>query len=137
MATDIIITDNSDEVISAKDAAIERAMEMIGLQMEKHAKEIVTQKNIFDTGRLRNSITHASKTFKGVASYSDNQGNTYSDGAARSEIKAGEAVVGTNVEYAKNHEFGTSKITARPFMRPALHDNMKEYEKILKSQLKD
>lgn len=39
--------------------------------------------------------------------------------------KTGKATVkvGTNVEYAAIHEFGSSKVPARPYLRPALRDN--------------
>lgn len=37
-----------------------------------------------------------------------------------SVVKPFEAVVGTPVQYAKYHETGTSKMPARPFMKPVL-----------------
>lgn len=56
MDMDIKITvDNSAEVIEAKNEAIMRALEAIGLQAEGYAK----LKAPVDTGRLRNSITHS------------------------------------------------------------------------------
>lgn len=48
------ITDNSDLVKRAKDEAIARALEAVGLQAEGNVKRITP----VDTGRLRNSITH-------------------------------------------------------------------------------
>ena len=51
-----------------------------------------------DTGRLRASITHEMQT----------------------EGQRVTARVGTNVEYAKELEFGTRRIAARPFLRPIL-----------------
>ena len=47
-------TDNSAEVISAKNSAVERALEAIGLQAEGYAKMLCP----VDTGRLKNSIIH-------------------------------------------------------------------------------
>lgn len=56
MDMDIKITvDNSADVIEAKNAAVMRALEAIGLQAEGYAK----LKAPVDTGRLRNSITHS------------------------------------------------------------------------------
>ena len=56
MDMDIKITvDNSAEVIEAKNEAVMRALEAIGLQAEGYAK----LKAPVDTGRLRNSITHS------------------------------------------------------------------------------
>lgn len=39
--------------------------------------------------------------------------------------------VGSNVEYAPELEFGSSKIAPRPWLRPALEQNEKNIEKIL------
>jgi len=54
-----------------------------------------------DTGRLRASITHR----------------------VEREGKHFNGLVGTNVEYAKYLELGTSKIAPRPFLRPTLENN--------------
>lgn len=51
-------TSHKSEAIAAKDAAIKKALEMIGLQAEGYAKENITRVVAVDTGRLRNSITH-------------------------------------------------------------------------------
>lgn len=47
--------DNSEQVLSAMEKAIKNALEAIGLTAEGHAKKITP----VDTGRLRNSISHA------------------------------------------------------------------------------
>ena len=62
--------DNSEQVLSAMEKAIKNGLEAIGLTAEVHAKKITP----VDTGRLRNSISHA----------------TYKEAA----------YIGTNVEYA-------------------------------------
>ena len=62
--------DNSEKVLSAMQKAIKNGLEAIGLTAERHAKKITP----VDTGRLRNSISHAT------------------DDEA--------AYIGTNVEYA-------------------------------------
>lgn len=64
------ITDNTEEVLSAMERAIKKGLEAIGLSAENHAKKLTP----VDTGRLRNSIAHAT------------------------ENKS--AFIGTNVEYA-------------------------------------
>lgn len=53
------IIDNTDLVRNATDDAIEKALEEIGQTAETYAKLIARQKHIVETGRLRNSITHA------------------------------------------------------------------------------
>lgn len=46
--------DNSAEFLNAKNQAVAKALEMIGLKAEDYAKMLCP----VDTGRLRNSITH-------------------------------------------------------------------------------
>ncbi|MCR5271995.1 MAG: HK97 gp10 family phage protein [Lachnospiraceae bacterium] len=84
-------TSHASEVKAAKDAAVTKALEMIGLQAEGYAKENITRVGAVDTGRLRNSITHA-------AEGDDTE------------------VIGTNVEYAPYIEYGTSKMKERPYL---------------------
>ena len=47
--------DNSEQVLSAMEKSIKNGLEAIGLTAEGHAKKITP----VDTGRLRNSISHA------------------------------------------------------------------------------
>lgn len=64
------------------------------IRVESRAKHLAP----VDTGRLRSSITHEMGTEGG-------------DLVGR---------VGTNVEYARHQELGTSRMAAQPFLRPAL-----------------
>ncbi|MDE7398959.1 MAG: HK97 gp10 family phage protein [Oscillospiraceae bacterium] len=106
------ITSNVDEVKNALPEVLEKALMEIGIEAEAHAKEIITEKGAVDTGRLRNSITHALDGTKAVH-------------------------IGTNVEYAPYIEAGTSKMKARPYLRPAVEDFKDEYKEILENNLKN
>lgn len=99
--------DNTEEASRGIQRAIDRALETIGLLAEGYAKRACP----VDTGNLRNSITHA--------------------------VDAGEKAVyvGTNVEYAPYVELGTSKMDARPFLRPAATEHGDQYRQVLKSAL--
>lgn len=103
-----VIADNTDEVVNGIESSIMRALEAIGIQAEGYAKDLCP----VDTGRLRNSITHA--------------------------IKADEkaAYIGTNVEYAPYQELGTSKMRAQPFLVPAASNHADEYRDIVESELR-
>ena len=98
--------DNTDEVLSALEKAIEKGLTEIGIEAEKNAVYKITSYPAVDTGRLRNSITHA--------------------------VKADEKAVyiGTNVEYGSFVELGTSKMPPRPFLKPAATEHNDEYQKI-------
>lgn len=75
---------------------------------------IQNQKPHIDTGLLNNSITY--RTAETPTGYT------------------GE--VGTNVEYAAFHEFGTSKTGAYPFLTPALNQNKRAIEYVIGEALK-
>ena len=105
MAVQII--DNTPEVKNAKEEAVEKALEMIGLRAEGYAKSLAP----VDTGRLRNSITH------------------------QQEGKDTE-IIATPVEYAPYQEFGTSRIPPHPYMKPAAMNHNSEYKAIVESCLK-
>lgn len=129
------LTDNTELVKQATAAAIEKALEEIGITAEAYAKLIATQKHIVDTGRLRNSITHA----------------------VNMDEKA--VYIGTNVEYAPYVELGTGKyvqggrqtswkykdekgwhvtsgMPPRPFLKPAATEHISEYKYIFETSLK-
>lgn len=104
---DYELKDNSEEVKSAMESALARALEKIGLVAEGYAKRLCP----VDTGRLRNSITHADD---GEAEY-----------------------IGTNVEYAPYVELGTSRTRAQPYLKPAVVNHADEYKRIVEIEMRD
>lgn len=107
MADVEIVEDNADEFRDGLDAALTRALEKVGLVAEGYAKRLCP----VDTGRLRNSITHAMEGSEAV-------------------------VIGTNVEYGPYVELGTSRQKAQPFLRPAAQDHVGEYRRIIEGELR-
>ena len=126
------VTSHRIEVVEAKNEAIARALETIGLVAERYAKEMAP----VDTGRLRNSISH--------------------------EVDEDTVYVGTNVEYAPYLEFGTGKFAEsggrptpwsyqdskgewhttngmkpQPYLRPAIDDHLSEYKQIVQNELQN
>lgn len=119
------------EVIQAKDEAVAKALETIGLVAERYAKEMCPT----DTGRLKNSISH--------------------------QVDDDTVYVGTNVEYAPYVEFGTGKFAEggggrptpwsyqddkgnwhttngmkpQPYLKPAIENHLDEYKQYLKDEL--
>lgn len=129
---DVRFTDHSAEVRAEFEAACLRALEACGLTAESYAKQGCP----VDTGRLRNSITHAV------------------------DAQEQAAYVGTNVEYAAYVELGTGAYypggrstpwsyrddkgnwhrtigaPAQPFLKPAVADHAQTYRKIIENELK-
>ena len=103
-----IVADNTDQVIEQLGVAIARALEAVGMEAESDAANLCP----VDTGRLRNSITHA--------------------------IDGGEPAVyiGTNVEYASYVHNGTSKQKAQPFLTDAVNQNADKYRGIFEAAMK-
>ena len=99
--------DNTKEVLSALDKAIERGLEAIGLTAEGHAKK----ETPVDTGRLRNSISHAT------------------DKEA--------AYIGTNVEYAPYVELGSPTVKAHHMLQRAATEHTAEYKKLMEDSIKN
>lgn len=132
---EIEFTDNSKAVLEEFRAACIRALERCGSQAEGYAKDLVP----VDTGRLRNSISHA---------------------VSEDEMAA---YIGTNVEYGVYQELGTGIYAeggggrptpwvyqdangnwhwtrgnkARPFLKPAVADHGRTYRNIIEDELKN
>ena len=104
-----LVVDNSPAFIAAKNEAIQRAYEAIGLQGEGYAKLRLTEQKAVDTGNLRNRVTH----------------KVMNDGV----------YIGTNVEYASYVELGTSRMEERPYLRPAARDHTDEYKRMYEEAL--
>lgn len=67
------------------------------------------------TGFLRSSVAHKTKVEDDTVS----------------------VVIGSHMFYAPYHEFGTHRMQARPFLRPAVTDNLAALERNLKSLMAD
>lgn len=138
MATiEISLTDHSREILEAMKAQALKGLETCGLLAEGYAKVNITHQKAVDTGNLRNSITHKVDPEE-LAVY-----------------------VGTNVEYAPYIEFGTGEyaetggrltpwvymgrdghfymttgMPARPYLRPAINDNIDTYKQVIEDSLR-
>ena len=99
--------DNTEEVLSALERAKKRGLEAIGLTAEGHAKN----ETPVDTGRLRNSINHATD-----------------DDAA---------YIGTNVEYAPYVELGTRGRKGVHMLQRAATEHTDEYRRLMEDSMKN
>ena len=99
--------DNTEQVLSAMEKAIERGLEAIGLTAEGHAKK----ETPVDTGRLRNSISHA--------------------------VEDRAAYIGTNVEYAPYVELGARGRDGKHMLQRAATEHTAEYKRLMEDSMKN
>lgn len=139
----IDLKDHSKEVLEALAEKIPVALEACGLQAEGYAIDLCPA----DTGLLRNSITHAVSGQAPAKSSYSNDGTSRRTGKPVQQITGGysgtvggsseDAVyIGSNVEYSKYIEYGTSKTSPQPFLKPAVADHVDEYKRIIETYLK-
>lgn len=116
--------------------ALERSMQKIGME----AQSVAVKKAPVDTGLLRNSITYAlAGKPPAVTSYKADRGGEsgrYSGSEPEDGPREKSVYIGTNVEYARHQELGTSKTKAHPFLRPAANQASK-FRKIIQSELQN
>ena len=117
---DIKITDNSGEFLKALPEQIEQALTAIGLAAETNAKKKVTEV-VYDTPEPRDYIRTGNLRLRITNEPLPNE-------------KA--VLIGEELEYAPFVELGTSKMKARPFLRPAILDNADEYKALAEQALK-
>lgn len=99
--------DNSKEVLATLKMAKKRGLEAIGINAEGYAKGL----SPVDTGRLRNSISHA--------------------------VDEDAAYIGTNVEYAPYVELGARGRQGVHFLQKAATEHTDEYKKLLEDSMKN
>ena len=87
-----------------------RGVQELGIQIASQAKAIAP----VDSNRLRDSITAQWQGGGTAADAKAEPGDTI--GAPES----GAVAIGTNVEYAPYVEYGTSRMMAQPYLRPAI-----------------
>jgi len=110
----------------AMENAIERAIAAVAVKIEGDAIVNVP----VDTGRLRGSITYATKKKR---SYPKKAGDGVSQPAAKWT-----AHVGTNVEYAQHVEYGTRRRPGgQPYLRPALDSNKSIAPKLFQQEVEE
>lgn len=108
-AGSVKITDYSDDVLRALVMIKKSILEDMGQRAQKHAKDYETA---VDTGRLRNSITH--------------------------KVSGDAVYIGTNVQYARYIEFGTSRgIKGIHYLEKSVKNHTEEYSTVIKNALDD
>ena len=103
----VSVTDNSSKYAAALPLAIRRGLKAVGLTAEAYAKK----ETPVDTGRLRNSMSHA--------------------------VKDNAAYIGSNVEYCLPVELGSRTNTAHHMLQRAALNHSDEYKQLIKSSMQN
>lgn len=134
MGIDVTVTDNSKQVLSEFDKKLDMGLNAIGVSAERYAKKQCP----VDTGRLRNSITYATRSYSGRGKYLDNMQNIYNDASAKGTPEKGVVYIGTNVEYAPAVEYrDVQHHTGQAhFLKDSATQHGEEYKSLLESAMK-
>lgn len=142
MADIKIENDNTKEILTELEKAVKLALTDVGIE----AVDNITSRGDFpaDTGLLKNSITFAvSGESPLISSYRADKKRegenairtgSYQGTAPNDKNKA--VYIGTNVEYAKYVQYGTSRMVARDFMYAPIRANLGHYKEIMMNHIK-
>ena len=142
MSAEVKMTDNTDELLKELEFLEEKALVTVGGEAEGDAKiEIESSPRRVDTGRLRNSITWATRTEHSEVDTNlekPNDDASADDGVNSSQAGEREVVIGTNVEYAAKVHEGDAKEGLDPnrFLRNAIERNTEKYRGIIDDTLR-
>ena len=120
--------DNSAIIFNELEKKVDLSLRAIGELAGGYAKQGCP----VDTGRLRNSITYATPTYKGPVTTMGGEAPKPADTITHSSVPDGVVVIGTNVEYAAVQEYGDFKHTVggKHYLLNAATAHGAEYKRI-------
>lgn len=131
-----VTNDNTDKILDVLKEATHNALMDVGMTASGDVAEFIQTEGIVDTGLLRNSITFALNGESAQKkSYTATTGGGNGSYTGKAPNNANTVYIGTNVEYAKYVQYGTSKMSKRDFMFAPLRKNLDEYRRIIKKYL--
>lgn len=103
--------DNSDKILGEWGSKKGKILTAIGLKATEIWAKIITTKKVVDTGRFRNSVNY--------------------------QVGEDEVIIGSGIEYAEFLELGTSKMEARPTLKPTIEEYRETYKNIAEQIMKE
>lgn len=127
---DVVLEDNTQEVLEAMRTALGRALEKCGLTGEKYAKLLTP----VDTGNLRNSLTHiVQESEKAVYIGTDSEYAPYVEFGTGKYVSGGRPTPWAYQD-ANGNWHRTSGQEPQPYLKPAVAEHKKEYQQIFKDE---
>lgn len=111
--------------VEVDDKAIRGRIQKLSDNSPKIAEEVVTELGAIALKSARNYVPVDTGTLKGSITLEVNQSGDES-----------EAEIGTVVEYAAAVEYGTSRQSPQPYLRPGVQDAQKKLSAVVKAVLK-
>lgn len=124
----IIVIDHMSEVTKDIELAIEKSLKEIGMVAERYASENAP----VVTGRLKGSITYATKKDKSAVRSPAKSGDGVTKGQVSDKYTV---VIGTNVEYAESVELHSKR--GSRYLTKAANNHGDEYREIVEKNFKE
>lgn len=123
-------------VLKASDEAVEKGLAAIGMTMVRYTHRPKEQGGTpVKEGNLRDSIAWATEHQSGGGDDKNPEDRGGKDAPEGGGAKKGTVLIGSNVEYAKPVEEGTSRRKAAHMLRNAVVDSRVENEAIMRAAL--
>lgn len=119
------------DVLKALDKAEKQALELIGEQARTGIVDEITAQGIVDTGYLRNSANYVVEGNKQFDVTDEKGTKKDSVNVKRTDYGGDGVIVGATAEYAPYIELGTSKKSARPYLKQGVLRRSREFRKIV------
>lgn len=133
MGIKVTIEDNSEKFKQDLENKMPELLNAMGNELYKSITNFMTEDNIVDTGRLRGSISYATKYGKYNQPTIANKPEDFI--TENTEDKT--VLYGSNVEYASYVETGTSKQRARNYIRTGTYRAVPQLQKVVENILKE
>ena len=105
--------DNSQEVLNELEEKMPEVLKAIGNELQKSVQNYMIEDQIYDTGRLYNSISYCTPS----GDFSNLQAMNTPDDAIRGLREKNTVFYGSNVDYANYVETGTTRQRARHYIK--------------------
>lgn len=132
MNIQIIVEDNSQQVLNELQNKMPEVLNGLGNELYKSITNFMTEDNIVDTGRLRGSISYSTPYNNYNSPTPANKSSDFITG----NTEKNSVLYGSNVEYASYVNSGTSKQRGRKFIETGTYRAVPQMKSVVEEILK-
>lgn len=133
MGIEVTIEDNSDKFKQELENKMPELLSAVGNELYKSIYNFMTEDNIVDTGRLRGSISYATK----YGNYNQGTIANKPEDFIKENTEDKTVLYGSNVEYASYVETGTSRQKARNYIKTGTYRSVPQLQRVVENILKE